>query len=97
MMSDSTIPEFPWRGLNGNPWNERLDPRMLSGCHKELRIIKLPGSRGKSSNHTDVFVVYDRDFVVEKILKLIVQPLQLNSKDELVKLVDEAWALYCAN
>ena len=90
------VPEVSWRGLNGNPYNARLHPQMLTSTYRDLRTIRLPPSRGTYSDPVDCYVLYDRSFVVEKLLKLVVEPLQLNSKDELQGLIDEAWELSCS-
>lgn len=80
-----------WRMLTGNKFRCDLLPEMFSdaGCIK-MQSIRKTGDAIKS-----VFeVVYDREYGLEVLTRKIIKPLAVMGREEVVKLINEAWDMY---
>jgi hypothetical protein len=89
MTREST--RISWRMLTGNKFRRDLLPEMFSasGCIKEQNIRKTGDSR---KSIFDVY--YDREYGLEMLIRKVVKPLFVLGKEEVLKLVSEAWDTY---
>ena len=86
-----------WRNLHGNQFLQSLHPGMLTkaGYEIERKILPLDYKQGQDKELTTVH--YDREFVIEKIVKLVIKPLNIQNKAVLNKLIDESWEYWQEN
>ena len=77
-----------WQDLTGNKYNKTLHPAMLSerGYIKQTSVRRI-GDKGKTMFN----VVYDRDYVVEYLEKVVFIKLALLPTKEVVKLLAQAY------
>ena len=84
----SEIETISWRDLTGNRYNKTLHPAMLSGNS----YIKQTGVRRVGDKEKTVFnVVYDRDYVVEYLEKVVFLKLRVIDTDNLGDVLAEAF------
>jgi|GEM_PF-2899153 len=82
------IETISWRDLTGNKYSKNLNPAMLSdaGYIAESRIRKIGDVQKTIFN-----VVYDKEYLVNYIIKSTCSPLFVLGKERVLELVDEAW------
>ena len=80
-----------WRELTGNKFMKAIDPAMASqaGCIKSQRIRRIGDSEKTIFN-----VRYDREYLVQVLLRKVCRRLSVLGKEEVLFLVSEAWDLY---
>lgn len=89
--------QINWKSQNqGNKWMQPIHPDMLgSNGYEKVRALyhrNCPIINGRpDSSYRDQFVVlYDRDYVIEKIIKQLIIPLEMN-KEGIDLLLVECW------
>ena len=85
------IETITWRELTGNKFSRGIDPAMLTenGYVKQSAIRKI-GERKRT-----VFnIVYDREYLIRAIGKVICRPMFIVGKEKTLELVSEAWDAY---
>lgn len=82
-----------WYELPGNKFLKKLEPAMLSelGC-VVIQEIKVIGKK-RNESREPVRVFYDSDYVVQRLNVDLIQPLQIESLEQLQSLVSQAWYL----
>lgn len=77
-----------WEVLPGNKYSKALDPAMLTadGCIVNQKVRHSSEPKGQLCN-----VVYDRIYAVTFIRKKVIDNLCVAGRQEIHKLVDEAW------
>lgn len=85
------IETITWRELTGNKFSRGIDPAMLTedGYIKQCAITKI-GDRKKTLFN----IVYDREYFICTIGKIICRPLFILGKEKTLELVAEAWDTY---
>lgn len=88
------IETITWRELTGNKFARGIDPAMLaeSGCVKQCAIRRIGEHRRTLFN-----IVYDREYLVRTIGRVICRPMFILGKEKTLKLVGEAWDDYYQN
>ncbi|MBD1921751.1 hypothetical protein H6F77_11675 [Microcoleus sp. FACHB-831] len=90
MNEQKQIKEIFWEQQLGNKFLINSCPAMLNKDFKVLRQIKLPPFFAFQEKE-QVFVIYNRDYVVEKLLRDFVIPLRGVKYQELQILLSEAY------
>jgi hypothetical protein len=87
----SDVETITWRELTGNKFVRGIDPAMLTehGLVKQAAIRKI-GERQR----TFFNIVYDREYLLEAIGRLICKPMFCVGKEKTVELIAEAWDNY---
>lgn len=87
----NAIEAISWRQLTGNKFVKGIEPAMLSkaGFVKRTAVRRI-GDRER----TFFDVVYDREYLVQAIGRYICKDMYSVGKEEMIKLVGEAWDLY---
>lgn len=85
------IETITWRELTGNKFVRGIDPAMLTaqGFVKQAAIRRI-GDR----NRTFFNIVYDREYLLEAIGRLICKPMFVIGKEKTIELIAEAWDNY---
>lgn len=83
-----------WQDLPGNKYLKKLEPGMINWSDCTRRQIIRPIGKKRFEDRETVYVTYDRHYVVSKIIVEILQPLQIKSLDELLKLMVAVWREY---
>lgn len=79
-----------WSELPGNKYLLKLDPAMLENRFFTEQTIRQVGvSRSESPVTTRVH--YDCDYAITKILRDVLQPLKIDSLEQLLALMTEVW------
>jgi hypothetical protein len=94
MLTMSDVETITWRELTGNKFVRGIDPAMLTeqGLVKQAAIRKI-GERQR----TFFNIVYDREYLLEAIGRLICKPMFTIGKDKTIELIAEAWDNYYPN
>lgn len=82
-----------WEEQQGNRYTRRLSPEMLTSevLHtSNPRLIGQPKTRG----YEPFYVAYNRSYVLNWIVKLLIVPLGIERKKDLDQLMIEAWNLH---
>lgn len=89
----SDTPCYSWRDLLGNKLKYGLHPGMLylEGGYKVKMATRVKGM-SKTGNQIFCEVVFDRDYVIEYIARIIVK-LKPATFNDFQKLLSEAWKL----
>lgn len=87
----SDVKTITWRELTGNKFVRGIDPAMLTehGLVKQAAIRKI-GERDR----TFFNIVYDREYLLEAIGRLICKPMFCVGKEATIELIAEAWDNY---
>ena len=82
------IETISWRELTGNKYVRRIDPAMLTerGYIKQSAIRKI-GERKRTMFN----IVYDREYLIRSIGRIICKPMFILGKEKTLELVSEAW------
>lgn len=93
------IPEIHWRNRpSGNKWMEKLHPAMLlpDGYRVLTQIcLKSTGRRRASPNEKEwVNVIYDETYIIEKIRRELLQPLNPKDYKALQTIISKAWKVH---
>lgn len=82
------IETITWRELTGNKFLRGIDPAMLT----ESGYVKQSATRKVGDREKTIFnVVYDREYLIRSIGKIICRPLFILGKKKTLELVAEAW------
>lgn len=80
-----------WTALPGNKFVKKLQPAMLSPIgYVTLQSIRLVGKKRDEPREL-VRVIYDREYVIERLRCEILEPLQIESLDGWQQLMLEVW------
>jgi len=79
-----------WADLPGNKYLKKLQPTMLQNRCVVRQKIRQVGIK-RSEAPKDVGVFYDRDYVVTRLLIDVIEPLKIDSLDQLTALVTDCW------
>lgn len=79
-----------WTSLPGNKYLKKLEPAMLKNLCIAKQTIKQIGNK-RDANPEKLEVFYDRDYVLTRLLIDVIQPLQIQSLEQLIALVTDAW------
>lgn len=88
------IETITWRELTGNKFSRGIDPAMLTedGYVKQCAIRRI-GERKRTLFN----IVYDREYLVRTIGRIICRPMFILGKEQTLKLISEAWDDYYQN
>jgi hypothetical protein len=82
------IETITWRELTGNKFLRGIDSGMLS----ESGYVKQSATRKVGDREKTIFnVVYDREYLIRSLGKVICRPLFILGKQKTLELVAEAW------
>lgn len=85
------IETISWKERFGNQFNKSLEPAMTN----ETGYIKQSRVRRNGSTESAIYnIIYDRDYLSEYLYKIICKPLFVLGKEQILKLVSEAWDAY---
>lgn len=79
-----------WSVIQGNRFNRKLEPEMLSGEVSYTSNPRIYGSNKYRSSELRE-IIYNREYVIQFIVKLVIKPLGIKTKKELDQLMIEAW------
>lgn len=79
-----------WSELPGNKYSLKLDPAMLEGSFFAEQTIRQVGVK-RTEEPERIKVHYDRDYVITKLLMQVIQPLKIDSSEELIALMMDVW------
>ena len=88
------IQDITWKQLTGNKFIVGFHPSMLSddGYRKQQRI-RITGQDFKSMFN----VIYDREYVIERIIRFVCKPLFCLGKQRIIQLIETAWDIAYPN
>lgn len=80
-----------WKSLTGNKFSKTIDTAMMSKAgYVAQQSIRQTGTPAKA-----VFnVIYDQEYLLRFVVRKFIKPLSALGKERIVKIIDEAWALY---
>lgn len=88
------IEDCNWKDLRYSPWLQGFHPLMISP--EGYKVTKF--DRLKGDSHRDPIrklrIHYDREFVVKKICRQVLKPLEISSYNELQAILKDCWKLY---
>lgn len=89
--SDIDTKQIHWLDLPGNKYLKKLEPGMLlpDGCVNRQEIRPVGAKRFESREWVEV--LYDKRYVVSRILIDILQPLNIKSLQRLLSLMIDVW------
>ena len=81
-----------WQEASGNRLARNIDAAMLSdrGLIKSQKVQTNQYQKPRLCN-----VKYDREYLMEWLLKRVIVPLSVLGVEKIHEIIDEAWALYC--
>jgi hypothetical protein len=83
----SKIELIPWYKLPGNPFIVSLSALMLlDNGYQVTKVLKT----GKNQPERTFKVTYDRQFIIESLINLFIEPLEVVKPEELHQLLDDA-------
>ncbi|MBE9193261.1 hypothetical protein IQ230_23525 [Gloeocapsopsis crepidinum LEGE 06123] len=83
-----------WADFPGNKYLKKLEPAMLNWSECTRKQIIRPIGKKRFEDRETVYVTYERSYVVSKIAIEILQPLEIKSLTELLKLMVAVWREY---
>lgn len=80
-----------WHELPGNKFLKKLEPIMLSdtGCVVIQEIKAIGRKRDEARESTQV--IYDCDYVIQRLNTDVIVPLQIQSLEQLQALMTQVW------
>lgn len=83
--------QIHWKNLAGNPYHQKINPSMLSenGYIEPRKVKPVPYIQGQNKEWYNV--TYDKQYVIEKIVNNVLEPLNPNSYNDFQKLISECW------
>lgn len=84
-----------WSELPGNKYLKKFEPAMFADqeftCLQTIRLI----GQSRTTKPETVKVIYDAAYVRKKLIIEVIEPLQIQSLDDLFKITGAAWISYC--
>ena len=83
--------EIHWRLLLGNPYRYSIHKLMLNESGYRISTMARKKGMSKTEPLKPFVIVFDREFVIEKLKREVLSHLNPSSYNELQKIISEAW------
>jgi len=83
--------EIHWRQLLGNPYRYGICKAMLLDDGYRISTMARKKGMSKVEKPKPFIVLFDREFVIEKIKRELLSHLNPHNYNELQKIISEAW------